>query len=300
MPFRLFGPCPLADQTYCVRLFEVGGDFTILDKTNVDPKIKKQLGRAHARAEHLSQKNRARDADITKGANSMTSTPNARGLTFNHQVQVAVVALHTAAAEEKSNEQAINTFIFQISQQSLKVDRLYKRAERLGGSNEESKYWKECQVEEDALDSMHTKLEGMKVLQSKRSPQRHFVDHFLESVITPPLILKRPCLVDSTNIKNKKKPKNKTPIIDDSILSSDESDLGQDPDLGFGFCCAGSRFCDKVKRGRTLALDAGCFNVSSSLDEPKHRCMTCRHITHSALCGTGEGKEFECGQCADM
>jgi hypothetical protein len=138
-------------------------------------------------------------------------------LTFNHQVQVAVVALHTAAAEEKSTKQAINTYIFQISQQSLKVDRLYKRAKRLGGSNKESKYWKECQVQEDALDSMHSKLEGMKVLQAKRSPQHNFVNNFLESVTTTQ---KHP-LLDSTNTPTKKvhltmptnEASNKSPII---------------------------------------------------------------------------------------
>jgi hypothetical protein len=41
MPFRLFGPRPLSgDVSTCLRLFEVGGDLTILDKQNVDPKIK--------------------------------------------------------------------------------------------------------------------------------------------------------------------------------------------------------------------------------------------------------------------
>jgi hypothetical protein len=100
------------------------------------------LGRAQARKEDSIRKNDARDAEITKGANSVKSAPpNPRGLTFNHQVQVAVVALHTATAEEKSTEQALNTYIFQISQQSLKVDRLYKRAERLGGTDEENKHW---------------------------------------------------------------------------------------------------------------------------------------------------------------
>jgi hypothetical protein len=228
-----------------------------------------------------------------KEANLVTSTPlnAACGLTFNHQVQVAVVALHTAAAEEKSTEQALNTYIFQISQQSLKVDRLYKRAERLGGTDEENKYWKECQVQEEALDGMHAKLEDMKLLQAQPSSQRNFVDNFLESVITP--TLKRP-LLDTTNAPTKKV------HLSAASTTSDVSKLSDDVDLGFGFCCAGRKFCAKTKFGMTLALDAGCFGVTGSKDAPKHRCMNCLEIAHSPLCGIGECDEFECGKCADM
>ena len=66
-------------------------------------------------------------------------------------------------------------------------------------------------------------------------------------------------------------------------------DNSEEENDGFPYCGAG-KYCTMPNK----RLNAGCYDWNQ---KAKHRCEKCRHVLHSALCGSGEGKEIICHKC---